>query len=195
MFSEEEARKRIRPEIESLLRTHPETPEVLNVAYWGYMDLPGRTKNVPGNLFDKMLQYPRTKIYQAALLGLAEQSEETRQKWHYYQRFIDECTASDVPGLSGYLLGHEQMLWLAEQDRSLASDDLLDELIDRLLKAHLSHCQDTQHAFGSAYTQAVKCRLKFNIRLDKALEILECAEIRLGEKEEQERFTNTTKNP
>ena len=68
MFSEEEARKRIRPEIESLLRTHPETPEVLNVAYWGYMDLPGRTKNVPGNLFDKMLQYPGTKIYQAALL-------------------------------------------------------------------------------------------------------------------------------
>ncbi len=188
MFSEEEARKRIRPEIESLLRTHPETPEVLNVAYWGYMDLPGRTKNVPGNLFDKMLQYPGTKIYQAALLGLADQSQEARQKWHYYQRLIDECTASDVPELSWYLLGHEHLLWLAEDDRSLASDDQLDVLLDRFLEAHRSHCQDTQHAFNPAYTQAAKCRLKFNIRLDKALEILECAEIRLGEKEEQERF-------
>ena len=80
------------------------------------------------------------------------------------------------------------MLWLAEEDRSLASDDQLDELIDRLLKAHLSHCQDTQHAFDPAYTQAVKCRLKLNIRLDKALEILERAEVRLGKKQEQERF-------
>ena len=188
MFSEEDAKQKIRPEIESLLRTHPETPEVLNVAYWGYMDLPGRTKNVLGNLFDKMLQYPGTKIYQAALLGLADQSQEACQKWHYYQRLIDECTASDVPELSWYLLGHEHLLWLAEDDRSLASDDQLDVLLDRFLEAHRSHCQDTQHAFNPAYTQAAKCRLKFNIRLDKALEILECAEIRLGEKEEQERF-------
>ena len=188
MFSEEDARKEICPEIKSLLKTQPEPPEVLDIAYWGYMNLPGRTENVPRSLYDKMLQYPGTKIYQSALLGLAERSQDTRQKWRYYQRLIDECTASDVPGLSWYLLAHEHMLWLAEDDRSLANDDQLDELIDRLLKAHLSHCQDTQHAFHPAYTQAAKCRLKFNIRLDKALETLECAEIRLGEKEEQERF-------
>ena len=135
-----------------------------------------------------MLQFPGTKAYQSALFALADQSQGVRQKWHFYQRLIDECTASDVPGLSWYLLGHEHLLWLAEDDRSLASDDQLDELIDRFLKAHLSHCQDTQHAFNPAYTQAATCRLKFNIRLDKALETLECAEIRLGEKEEQDRF-------
>ena len=82
-----------------------------------------------------MLQYPGTKAYQSALFGLADQSHDTRQKWHYYQRLIDECTASDVPGLSWYLLGHEHLLWLAEDDRSLASDDQLDELIDRLLES------------------------------------------------------------
>ena len=81
---------------------------------------------------------------------------------------------------------HEDMLWLAEEDRFLASDDSLDELIDRFLKALLSYCQDTQQWFGWAYTEAVKWRLKFNIRFDKALENLERAEIRLGEKEEQE---------
>ena len=66
------------------------------------------------------------------------------------------------------------------------SDDSLDKLIDRFLEAHLSYCQDTQQWFGWGYTEAVKWRLKFNIRLNKALEILECAEIRLGEEEEQE---------
>ena len=40
--------------------------------------------------------------------------------------------------------------------------------------------------FGWGYTEAVKWRLKFNLRLDKALEILERAEVRLEEKEEQE---------
>ena len=188
MFSEEEAKEKVCPEIESLLGTQHETPEVLSTAYWGYRSLPGDADNIPRILLDKMLQHPGTKVYQSALFGLADQSPEAHEKWHYYQRLIDECSASDVPGLSWYLLGHEHLLWLAEDDRSLASDDQLDELIDRLLKAHLSHCQDTQHAFNPAYTQAVKCRLKFNIRLDKALEILECAEIRMGGKEEQERF-------
>ena len=117
MFSEEEARKTARPEIESVLRAQPKNPEVLWTAYWGYMHLPGRTKNVPNSLFDKMLQYPRTKIYQAALFGLAEWSEDTRQQWHYYQRVIDECTASDFPGSSWYFGAHEDMLWLAEEDR------------------------------------------------------------------------------
>ena len=185
MFSEEEAKKRARPEIESVLRAQPENPEVLWTAYWGYMHLPSRTKNVPDSLFDKMLQYPRTKIYQAALLGLAERSQDASQKWHYYQRVIDECTVSDVPGSSWYFSIHEDMLRLAEEDCSLASDDSLDELIDRLLKAHLSFCQDTQQWFGWAYTEAVKWRLKFNVRLDKTLEILERAEVRLKEKEEQ----------
>ena len=186
MFPDEEAKKRVRPEIESVLRAQPENPEVLWTAYWGYMHLPGHAKNVPDSLFEKMLQYPRTKIYQAALLGLAERNEEVRQKWHYYQRIIDECTASDFPESSWYVGAHEDMLWLVEEERSLASDGFLDELIDRLLKAHLSYCQDTQQWFGWAYTKAVKWRLKFNIRLDKALEILERAEIRLGEEEEQE---------
>ena len=186
MFSEEDAEKTILPEIESVLRTQPENPEVLWTAYWGYMHLPGRAKDVPERVFDKMLQFPRTKIYQAALLGLAERSQEARQQWHYYQRIIDECTASDFPESSWYCGAHEDMLWLAEENRSLASDGFLDELIDRLLKAHLSYCQDTQQWFGWAYTKAVKWRLKFNSRLDKALEILERAEIRLGEEEEQE---------
>ena len=193
MFPEEKARKRIHPEIESVLRTQPETPEVLGTAYWGYMDLPGRTKNVPNSMFNKMLQFPRTKVYQAALLGLAERSEDARQQWHYYQRVIDECTASDVPGLSWYLAAPEEMLRLAEEDRSLASDNSLDELIDRLLKAHLSYCQDTQQWFGWAYTEAVKWRLKFNVRLDKALAILERAEARLEEKEEQEWLVGNNK--
>ena len=186
MFPEEEAKKRVRPEIESLLRIHSEIPEVLETAYRGYRCLPGGAKNAPNSLFDKMLQFPRTKIYQVALLGLAERSQDASQKWHYYQRVIDECTSSDVPGLSWYVGAHEVMLRLAEEDRSLASNDSLDELIDRFLEAHLSYCQDTQQWLGWGYTEAVKWRLKFNIRLDKALEILERAEIRLGEEEEQE---------
>ena len=193
MFPEEEANKRVRPEIESVLGTHPETPEVLGTAYWGYMGFPGRTKNVPDSLFDKMLQYPRTEVYHAALLGLAERSQDARQKWHYYRRFIDECTVSDVPGSSWYFSTHEDMLRLAQEDRSLASDDSLDELIDRLLKAHLSYCQDTQQWFGWAYTEAVKWRLKFNVRLDKTLEILERAEARLEEKEEQQWLVENNK--
>ena len=186
MFPEEEAEKRIHPEIESVLGTPPETPEVLETAYWGYRNLPGRTKNVPDSLFDKMLQYPRTKIYQTALLGLAARNEDVHQKWHYYQRIIDEFTVSDVPHLNWYLLAHEHMFCLAEEDRSLTNDNFLDELIDRFLEAHLSYCQDTQQWLGWGYTEAVKWRLKFNVRLDKALAILERAEIRLGEEEEQE---------
>ena len=185
-FSEEDAKKRILPEIESLLRKHPETPELLNTAYWGYMKLPGREKNIPSSLFDKILQYPRTEVYQAALLGLAERSEDAYQKWHYYQRVTDEFTVSDAPVLSWYLLAYEERLRLAEADRSLASDDDLDELIDGCLKAHLLMCRETQQWFGWAYTAAVKYRLKFNNRFDKALETLERAEIRLAEEEEQE---------
>lgn len=185
IFSEEDAKKRIIPEIESLLRTHPETPEVLYTAHWGYKCLPGRAKNVPNSLFDKMLQYPKTKLYLSALLGLAQRSEAASQKWHYYQRVTDEFTASDVPELSWYLLAYEEMLWLAEQDRALASDDYIDELIDGLLDAHLCMCRETQQWYGWAYTDAVKYRIKYNNRLDKALETLERAEIRLTEEEEQ----------
>ena len=190
MFPEEEARKRIQCEIESFLKTHPETPEVLETASRGYSFLPGRAKNAPRSLFEKMLQFRGTKVYQGALLGLANQTADTRQKWHYYQRLIDECNASDVPGWGWYLLAHEHLLWLAEDDRSLASDDILDELLDRFLKAFLSYCQDTQQWFGWAYTEAVKWRLKLNIRLDRGLEILERAKARLGEEEEQEWMAN-----
>jgi peroxiredoxin len=185
MFSEADAKKRIVSEIEALLRTHPETPELLNTAHWGYRQLRDGAKNIPNSLFDKMLQYPKTELHLLALLGLAERSERASQKWHYYQRTIDEFTASDVPELSWYLLAYEEMLWLAEEERSLVSDDSLDELIDRYLKAHLFYCQETQSWFGWAYTIAVESRLKFNIRLDKALETLERAEIRLAEEEEQ----------
>ena len=185
MFSEADAKKTISPEIETLLKAHPETPELLNAAYWGYMHLPGRTKNVPNSLFDKMLQHPSTTAYLTALLGLAERSEEASQKWHYCQRTIDEFTPSDLRELSWYCFTHENMLGLVEVDRSLASDDYLDELIDRYLKAHLSYCQETQQWFDEAYTESVKWRLKFNNRLDKALETLERAEIRLEKKEEQ----------
>ncbi|MCY3739425.1 MAG: sigma-70 family RNA polymerase sigma factor [Candidatus Poribacteria bacterium] len=185
MFPEGEAKKRICPEIEYILQTHSETPEVLSTAYWGYMRLPNRTKNVPNSLFDKILQHPRTEIYLAALFGLVERSEETSQKWHYYQRVIDEFTVSDVPVLSWYLLAYEEMLRLVEQDRSLASEGFLDELIDSCLAAHLAYCKETQQYFGWAYTEAVKYRLKFNNRLDKAYEILERAEIRLAEAEER----------
>ena len=182
---EEEARKRIYPEIESLLRAHPENLEVLETAYWGYRCLRGLAKNVPMRLFDKILRYPNTEIYQAALFGLAERSEEASQKWHYYQRVINEFTVSDVPVLSWYFLAYEEMLRLAEGDRSLASDDYLDELTDGLLKAHLAMCEETQQYFGWAYTATVQWRLKFNVRLDKAYEILDHAENRLGEEEEQ----------
>ena len=185
MFSEADAQKRICSEIKSLMRIHPETSEMLETAYWGYMNLPGRTKNVPNSLFDKMLQYPGTGGYQAALLGLAERSEDVHQKWHYYQCVINAFTVSDAPELSWYMLAYEEMLRLAEADRSLASDDYLDELIDGCLKAHLAMCKETQQYFGWAYTEAVKYRMKLNIRLDKALETLEHAEIRLGEEEEQ----------
>ena len=190
IFSEADAKERIHSDIESLLRTHPETPEVLETAYRGYRNLSHDAENIPNSLFDKMLQYPRTRGFQIALLGLAEQSEDVRQKWHYHQRHIDVYTASDAPELSWNLIAYEEMLWLAEADRSLASDDELDELIDRFLKVHLSLCQDRQRPFGWAYTKAVEQRLKLNVRLDKALEILERAEIRLGEKEEQEWMEN-----
>ena len=184
MFSEEDAKKRIVPEIEALLQTQPETPELLYTACWGYKKLPGRAKNVPNSLFDKMLQYPKTKLYLTALLGLAQRSEGTDQEWHYYQRLINECTVSDGPS-TWYMMGYEKMLRLVEKDRSLADDDYIDELIDGLLKAHLYYCKETQQFLGWAYIETIKRRLKFNNRLDKALETLERAEIRLEEEEEQ----------
>ena len=192
-FSEAEAKKKILPEIETLLRKYPETPELLNTVYWGYMGLPGRAKNVPNSLFDKMLQYPKTENYLTALLGLAERSEDASQQWYYYQRVINEFTVSDAPILSWYWLAYEEMLRLAEADRSLANANDIDELIDGCLKTHLSYCKETQQWFGWAYTAAVKYRLKFNNRLDKALEILERADIRLAEAEEQEWLVENNK--
>ena len=192
MFSEEDARKRILPEIETLLRMHPETPELLNTAYWGYVCLPGRTKNVPSSLIDKMLQYPQSELYLTALLGLAKRSEDVSQQWHYYQRVIDECTISDGPS-SWYMSAYERMLELAEQNSARANDNYLDELIDGLLEAHLFMCWETQQFLGWAYIEAVKRRLKFNNRLDKALETLERAEVRLEEEEEQKWLVENNK--
>ncbi|RKU05443.1 hypothetical protein C6503_27215 [Candidatus Poribacteria bacterium] len=185
MFSETDAKKRIVSEIELLLQAHPETPEILTAAHWGYMLLPGRAKNISDSFFDKMLQYPKTELHLLALLGLASRSEDASQKWHYYQRVIDEFTALDVPVLAWYLLAYEQMLRLIEEDRSLASDNYADELIDQYLEAHLVYCQNTQQSLAWAYVVAVESRLKHNNGLDKALEILERAEARLGEEEEQ----------
>ena len=184
-FSEADAKKKILPEIRSLMRKHTETPELLNTAYWGYMALPGREKNVPSSLFDKILQYPGTEVYLAAWLGLAELSEDVHRKWHCYEHVIEAFTVSDAPILSWYWLAYEQMLELAETDPALVNDDNLDELIDGCLNAHLSYCQETQQWLGWAYTAAVHYRLKFNNRLDKALEVLERAEIRLTVVEEQ----------
>ena len=79
MFSEADAKKTSSPEIETLLKIHPETPELLNAAHWGYRHLPGRAKNIPNSLFDKMLQYPKTELHLVALLGLAERSEDAGQ--------------------------------------------------------------------------------------------------------------------
>ena len=188
MFPEEEARNRIQSEIPSFLRTQPENPEVLETAYWGYRKLPAGDDEVPRGFFDTMLQYPGTEIHLLALMGLAARSADAREKWHYYQRVIDELTVSDAIELSWYLLAYQDMLWLAKEDRSLVSDDSLDDLIDRYLKDLLHYRQDSLLWFGGAYTEAVEWRLKFNLRLDKALENLERAEVRLEEKEEQEWF-------
>ena len=78
MFSEEDAKQKICPEIESLLSTNAEIPEVLETAYWGYRRLPGDATNIPKGLLDKMLQFRGTKVYQSALFGLADQSQEAR---------------------------------------------------------------------------------------------------------------------
>ena len=80
-------------------------------------------------------KYPRTEVYLTALLGLAERSEDASQQWHYYQRVIDAFTVSDAPILSWYWLAYQKMLELAEQDRSFASDNELDELIDGMLES------------------------------------------------------------
>ena len=50
MFSEEEARKTARPEIESVLRAQPENPEVLWTAYLGIYAPPRSHKECPRQL-------------------------------------------------------------------------------------------------------------------------------------------------
>ena len=126
MFPEEDAKGKIRPEIESLLRTNDETQELLNTAYWGYRGLAGGADNVPRLLLDKMPTISRNQSLSERIIRVSSPKPEAHEKWHYYQRLINECTASDVPGLSWYLLAHEHLLWLAEDDRSLASDDQLE---------------------------------------------------------------------
>jgi peroxiredoxin len=186
IMSGEEARKTIEPEIESILTKHPETPDMLNAVYWGYMYLPGRTKNVPESLFTRMLQYPGTQASLSALDGLAEHSSNPRETWEYKQRIIDEFTIEDVPQPSWYVTAYSEMFRLAEQNRSLASDEYLNELLERYLQDYLVYCRRNQWPFQLAYTQAAEWRIKLSIKLDKALEILELSYARLKEKEEQE---------
>ena len=190
MFSEVDAKERIYPEIETVLRIHPETSELYHTVHRAYKRFPGRAKNVPKEIFEKMLKYPGTITYLSALLGLAEQSEDVYQQWYYYQRIINECTVSDGAS-SWYMRVYIKMLGLVERDPSLADDHYIDELIDGHLNAQLYMCWESQQWYGLAYTDAVKLRIKYNNRLDKALETLDRAEIRLGEKEEQEWLVNT----
>ncbi|MBM3240740.1 hypothetical protein FJZ31_31030 [Candidatus Poribacteria bacterium] len=186
IMSGEGARKTMESEIESILTKHPETPDMLNAVYSGYMYLPGRTQNVPESLFTKMLQYPGTKAYLSALVGLAERSQDASEKLEYNRRIIDEFTISNAPMLSWYIMAYQELLRLAEQNRSLASDEDLDELIERYLQDYLAYCRRNQWPFQLAYTQVAEWRIKLSVKLDKALEILEDAERRLKEKEEQE---------
>ena len=93
-FSKEDAEKTILPEIEAVLRTH--CYETLGIYF------PERI------LFEKMLQYPRTKIYQSALLGISCTEPRCTSKVALLPALIDECTASDVPGLSWYVGAHEE---------------------------------------------------------------------------------------
>ena len=156
----------------------------------------GRTDNVPEDLFTRMLQYPKTEAWLSALLGLAEKSDKPREKWDYYRRIIDESTAEDFPELSlWYAEAHTKMLKLAEQESGLADDEYLDELIDRYLQAHLTYSRSAKQWSGVAYTDAVKWRLKFGIKLDKASEALEQAERTLKEKETQEWLKQIGGNP
>lgn len=180
VMNPDELRVTINREVEAFLDAQPETPEVLNTAYWGYMNIPGRTQNVPQSLFDKMLQHPGTGAMLSALDGLAERSDHPCEKWKYKQRIIDEFDAETVTQLSWYVMSHQQMLRLAEKDRSLASDGYFDELINRGLQAHLAYCRYSKQWHGWAYRESVDSRLKLNIRLDKALETIERAEEQRG---------------
>ena len=66
-----------------------------------------------------------------ALLGLAERSQDPREKWAYNRRVIDEFTASGTSYLSWYVGAHQDMLRLAKQDRTLVKKADLDKLIER----------------------------------------------------------------
>ena len=188
ILAPEEIGRTINPEVEGFLATHVEIPEVLFEAYWGYMRHPDRTKNVPDSLFKRMLAYPGTDAMLTALLGLAERSQDPREKWAYNRRIIDEFTASGTSYLSWYLGAHQDMLRLAKQDRTLVKKADLDKLIERCLQTHLTYCQTTKQAALGAYTESANYRLDFGIGLDRALEILSCAEACLQEKEELEYY-------
>ena len=193
ILAPDEIGRTINPEVESFLATRVESPEVLFEAYWGYMRHPDRTKNVPDSLFKRMLAYPGTDAMLTALLGLAEQSQDPREKWAYNRRVIDEFTASGISYsyLSWYLGAYQNMLRLAKQDRTLVKKADLDKLIERRLQTRLTYLQTTKQAVLGAYTESANYRLDFGIGLDRALEILACAEARLQEKEELEYYKST----
>ena len=191
ILAPDEIGRTINPEVESFLATRVESPEVLFKAYWGYMSHPDRTKNVPDSLFKRMLAYPGTDAMLTALLGLAERSQDPREKWAYNRRAIDEFTASGTSYLSWYLGAHQDMLRLAKQDRTLVKKADLDKLIERCLQTHLTYCQTAKRAVLWAYAESANYRLDFGSGLDRALEILACAEARLQEKKEQEYHKST----
>ncbi len=189
MFSAEEAKEKIHSEVENLLMTQPETEELLDAAYWGYKRIPGGAINVPQSVIDRIMHYPKTEVYLAALMGLSERSETASEKWHYYKRVVDEFTPSDVPVLSWYILACEELLWLAKEDRTLAQDDLLDELLDILLEADLQYWQDSQKRFR-CYAKVAEWRITLNFRLDKALALLDIDEKEFARKKERLQNTN-----
>lgn len=175
----DEVRVRIKSEVEVFLKSHPEeTPEVLVIAYWGYRCI----KDVPESLFEKMLQYPKTRASLVALIRLAELSDNPREKWEYYRRIINEFTFDECPDYGT----HQDMLRLAAEDRSLTSDTELDTLIEGFLQICLAYLRKTQQNVQLAYTEAVQWRIKFGVNLDKALETLEYAEAHLKGKEYQQ---------
>ena len=189
LFSDEEAKEKIHSEVENLLKTLPETTELLDVVYWGYKCIPGGAINVPQSLVDRIMQYPKTEIYLAALMGLSECSETASEKWHFYKRVVDEFTPSNVPELSWYILACEELLWLAKEERTLAQDDLLDELLNILLEADFQYWQDSQKRLR-CYAKVVEWRITLNCGLDKALELLDSAEIEIAGKKERAQNTN-----
>ncbi|MBC8234822.1 tetratricopeptide repeat protein, partial [bacterium] len=99
---------------------------------------------------------------------------------------IDEFDASNIPQLPWYFDAHQDMLLIAEKERSLADDEYLDKLIERFLQTNLVYRRNTKRGVTRAYVEAVVWRLRFGINMNRALETLASAYTSFGKKEEQE---------